>query len=493
LESNLVLPKTRFLGGETVTGMYVATATDDVDVISVSATLTGVASARWSEQSGNRKTTFTGRVELIAKGIFFVPPKPNEAPSRLGRGASFEWPFAFQLPFNAPPSARFSRGAIVYELELLVRLRGMFTPNIKRVCEIVVLGSFDPELVRAGGRSIVASKTAVLLNGRSTLSVGVPRLVNVIDHETAMQLVVQLNNASQLKSSSVTASIRQHVTVSVKGYKRVEQNFCDGAAKGSLPNAEYEVSQTNFIVPPPSSARFLPDFDIDLFKCVHFLVISTDHCTLEVPITLVPLIREAALVLDADNNPPVPAQFFRPKWMPDDATQKCLACDVAFSLFKRRKHCRACGRVFCGMCCPEDRVPLPEIFGFGNGLEKVCVKCRHQPGGPAANAQLPIAQGQPERVASPPPPRPAVAQPQLPQMAVPPSVMPPSVAPPQMAVPPSVMAPSVAPPQMPQMAVPPAPRPMMPLPDQAPAVAAPPVSVAQNLYVAGGDAGANMI
>ena len=37
-------------------------------------------------------------------------------------------------------------------------------------------------------------------------------------------------------------------------------------------------------------------------------------------------------------------------WMPDDKCSKCLLCEAAFTLWRRRHHCRVCGRIFCGDC-----------------------------------------------------------------------------------------------------------------------------------------------
>ncbi|KAG7154365.1 FYVE and coiled-coil domain-containing protein 1-like 2, partial [Homarus americanus] len=37
-------------------------------------------------------------------------------------------------------------------------------------------------------------------------------------------------------------------------------------------------------------------------------------------------------------------------WMDNSSAQKCLGCNVAFSLTRRRHHCRVCGRIFCTGC-----------------------------------------------------------------------------------------------------------------------------------------------
>lgn len=41
----------------------------------------------------------------------------------------------------------------------------------------------------------------------------------------------------------------------------------------------------------------------------------------------------------------------QPTWVPDSEAPNCMNCKVKFTFTKRRHHCRACGKVFCGVCC----------------------------------------------------------------------------------------------------------------------------------------------
>nr|XP_043626802.1 1-phosphatidylinositol-3-phosphate 5-kinase FAB1B [Erigeron canadensis] len=45
-----------------------------------------------------------------------------------------------------------------------------------------------------------------------------------------------------------------------------------------------------------------------------------------------------------------PANVSRDFWMPDQSCRVCYECDLQFTLFNRRHHCRLCGRVFCAKC-----------------------------------------------------------------------------------------------------------------------------------------------
>ncbi|KAJ2377225.1 hypothetical protein IW150_001503, partial [Coemansia sp. RSA 2607] len=48
--------------------------------------------------------------------------------------------------------------------------------------------------------------------------------------------------------------------------------------------------------------------------------------------------------------PRVAADFDAPVWAPDGSAAQCFICFRAFSLFVRRHHCRACGRIVCNAC-----------------------------------------------------------------------------------------------------------------------------------------------
>ena len=45
-------------------------------------------------------------------------------------------------------------------------------------------------------------------------------------------------------------------------------------------------------------------------------------------------------------------------WIKDDSVNNCYSCNEEFNLFKRKHHCRACGRIFCFYCC-NNFIKLP--------------------------------------------------------------------------------------------------------------------------------------
>ncbi|NWI58652.1 ZFY16 protein, partial [Calyptomena viridis] len=48
---------------------------------------------------------------------------------------------------------------------------------------------------------------------------------------------------------------------------------------------------------------------------------------------------------------PATLSWKQPLWVPDSEAPNCMNCQVKFTFTKRRHHCRACGKVFCGSCC----------------------------------------------------------------------------------------------------------------------------------------------
>ena len=77
-----------------------------------------------------------------------------------------------------------------------------------------------------------------------------------------------------------------------------------------------------------------------------------------------------------------------PVWVPDNAADACMECNAEFTFMRRRHHCRACGRLVCGVCSPH-RVVLPikkksstpasepNMFDFfqDQPADRVCVHC----------------------------------------------------------------------------------------------------------------------
>ncbi|KAM3960634.1 lateral signaling target protein 2 homolog [Aphomia sociella] len=61
-----------------------------------------------------------------------------------------------------------------------------------------------------------------------------------------------------------------------------------------------------------------------------------------------------------------------PEWVPDIAAAACMRCQAHFTAFRRRHHCRNCGKVFCASCS-SNSIPLPR-YGQLKPV-RVCEEC----------------------------------------------------------------------------------------------------------------------
>ena len=58
------------------------------------------------------------------------------------------------------------------------------------------------------------------------------------------------------------------------------------------------------------------------------------------------------------------------QWIKDDSVNNCYSCNTPFTLFKRKHHCRSCGRIFCFYCC-NNFIKLPlDIENFPNKIQE---------------------------------------------------------------------------------------------------------------------------
>ncbi|CAG8583416.1 1490_t:CDS:10 [Paraglomus occultum] len=63
-----------------------------------------------------------------------------------------------------------------------------------------------------------------------------------------------------------------------------------------------------------------------------------------------------------------------PVWVPDSATNKCMNCPEEFTMFRRKHHCRACGKVVCHACSTRNFI-IPGTSERDDQVVRACDPC----------------------------------------------------------------------------------------------------------------------
>jgi hypothetical protein len=68
--------------------------------------------------------------------------------------------------------------------------------------------------------------------------------------------------------------------------------------------------------------------------------------------------------------------YKRLRWVKDEEVDKCHGCKVKFSTFKRKHHCRECGKIFCDDCTRMQKTLNYPLTEKGPSRETNAKKCR---------------------------------------------------------------------------------------------------------------------
>ncbi|XP_055351682.1 1-phosphatidylinositol 3-phosphate 5-kinase-like isoform X2 [Paramacrobiotus metropolitanus] len=63
---------------------------------------------------------------------------------------------------------------------------------------------------------------------------------------------------------------------------------------------------------------------------------------------------------------------FKQYWMPDSSSKECYDCGEKFTAFRRRRHCRVCGQIFCTRCANQEMDG--RLLGY-SGTIRMCSFC----------------------------------------------------------------------------------------------------------------------
>jgi len=114
-------------------------------------------------------------------------------------------------------------------------------------------------------------------------------------------------------------------------------------------------------------------------KCHYYFVVECDiPGAVDLRVELPTAIMAPQWLFSNHPQPPAMIQLppdvsYRPPWQPDDDVKKCNKCNSEFSLFKRKHHCRACGKIYCSNCTSKNT--KIKNLGYDEEPVKVCDGC----------------------------------------------------------------------------------------------------------------------
>eukprot|EP00063_Salmo_salar_P021293 XP_013996128.1 PREDICTED: zinc finger FYVE domain-containing protein 16-like isoform X8 [Salmo salar] len=86
----------------------------------------------------------------------------------------------------------------------------------------------------------------------------------------------------------------------------------------------------------------------------------------------------------------------QPPWVPDSEAPNCMNCWQKFTFTRRRHHCRACGKVYCAICCNRrcklkylDKEARVCVVCFETVHRTQALECMRSPPGPSPNPNVP--------------------------------------------------------------------------------------------------------
>lgn len=95
-----------------------------------------------------------------------------------------------------------------------------------------------------------------------------------------------------------------------------------------------------------------------------------------------PATASFAALLSAAGAPNMPSGPLRvledynaPAWVPDSRADRCMSCSEAFGVFRRKHHCRLCGRVVCWSCSTQKFIIASYDESKEDAVARACDSC----------------------------------------------------------------------------------------------------------------------
>lgn len=150
---------------------------------------------------------------------------------------------------------------------------------------------------------------------------------------------------------------------------------------GALPTSAIPFGRRDLPAPmvrmPSNDADADDDFDEKPLATPALTSASSESSPITAPLPVTPTVHAAtpstisSLSEQADyfsrvGKLKVYEDYSAPVWVPDSRANRCMRCNEAFAVWRRRHHCRLCGDVVCWACSTRVGVSLVPSMCFAN-------------------------------------------------------------------------------------------------------------------------------
>jgi len=382
---SLTLSRYNYVGGDVVDGVVHLNCIVPFQARGVLVKIKGYEWAEWEEwkykQVQEGQETKQERYLEVHKESkeFFCDHIPVYPQNGLVQQGEYHFPFKYQLPASLPGTF-YERGGHFgdgsgYRAEVIyfakAKIDVAFKHDLKRKVNFVVNEKFDQYVQPSYGEN---SKTFMFTSGRLTAKVWLDK--NVYFPGNTVIAKLEANNTSVKPTTSLNVKVFKHLELHAHHHSWDRRH--------EIYHQHYKGFEPSFF-----GVRWLP-FEIPLnvqpstttsrlVKCHYYFVVECDipgaiDLRVELPTAIM---APQWLFSSQPPAPPViqlpPDVSYRPPWQRDEDCKNCNKCSAEFGLFKRRHHCRACGKIFCSKCTTKNTKIIN--LGYVEEPVKVCDSC----------------------------------------------------------------------------------------------------------------------
>jgi len=329
----------------------------------------------------------------------------------LVQQGQYDFPFSYQLPASLPGTFSEHGGhwehGTGYKAEIVyfakAKIDVKFKHDLKKKVQFVVNEKFDRTVQPSYGEN---NKTFLLTKGRLTAKVWLDRNAYFPGNTVVARL--EANNTSTKPTTKLNVAVIKHLELHADGHHKTIR---DEIYRQHYPGFDpcffgirwlpYQIPLT--IQPSTTTSKHV--------VCHYYFRVECDipgaiDLQVDLPIAvLAPQWLFSSVPAPPPNATLPPDVSFRPPWQPDSQATQCGKCGNGFSLFKRRHHCRHCGKIFCSGCTTKQTKIVH--LGYIEEPVRVCDECHpaaHEGGKLFETAPaLPSAPPAPEEYGAPPP------------------------------------------------------------------------------------------